>query len=454
MLRLHNEQLTIWDFALPEQVLELSKELKTIDELLDDEKFMRPFLSRWNIRIGRPTVPVETFLRLMYLKFRYEFGYETLVAEVSDSIKWRRFCRINLDATVPHSTTLIKLTQKYGEDIVEQLNEALVVKASQDKITRSRRLRTDTTVTESNIHYPTDAQLLADAIKSITRQAQSLRETAGSTMPKMIERCRSAKKRILEIGKTLKRRNHQAVEEVRKITDKLVDKAIETMTNAHQIMDKAEEALGEQMSNTTKRKIEKLDKVIVTADKIVNQTLKVNGGNTHISNRVISLHDPDARPIQKGKLKSPTEFGYKTEITENEDRIITDYKVHVGNPSDDSLLVETVKRHISKTGKVPYSIATDRGYSSGKNQKELTDLGIKRISMPKKGKKSKAQASHEKQRWFRRLQAWRAGGEGTISILKRKYGLGRSLSRGHQGVSTWVGFGILTYNLRRIAALI
>lgn len=146
-------------------------------------------------------------------------------------------------------------------------------------------------------------------------------------MPKMIERCRLAKKRILEIGKTLKRRNHQAVKDVRKITDKLVDKAIETMTNAHQIMDKAEEVLGEQMGK--KRKIEKLDKVIVTADKIANQTLKVNNGNTHISNRVISLHDPDARPIQKGKLKSPTEFGYKTEITENDDRIITDYKVHV-----------------------------------------------------------------------------------------------------------------------------
>lgn len=454
MLRLRNEQLTIWDFALPEQVLELSKELKTIGELLDDEKFMQPFLSHWNIRIGRPTVPVETYLRLMYLKFRYAFGYETLVAEVSDSIKWRRFCRINLDATVPHSTTLIKLTQKYGEEMVEQLNKALVVKASQDKITRNRRLRTDTTVTESNIHYPTDAQLLADAIQLITRQAQSLRDTVASTMPKMINRCRSAKKRILEIGKTLKRRNHQAVEDVRKITDQLVDKAIETMTNAHQIMDKAEEALGEQINNPTKRKIEKLDKVIITADNLVNQTLKVNRGNTHIPNRVISLHDPDARPIQKGKLKSPTEFGYKTEITENEDRIITDYKVHVGNPSDESLLVDTVKRHIGKTGKVPYSIATDRGYSSAKNQKELAALNIKRLSMPKKGKKSKTQALHEKQRWFRRLQAWRAGGEGTISILKRKYGLGRSLSRGHQGVSTWVGFGILAYNLRRIAALI
>jgi len=110
MLRLYNEQLTIWDYVLPEELLELSTELKAIDCLLDDERFIEPFLSRWNTRIGRPTVPVETYLCLMILKYRYSFGYETLVAEVSDSIKWRRFCRINLDRNVPHSTALIKLT--------------------------------------------------------------------------------------------------------------------------------------------------------------------------------------------------------------------------------------------------------------------------------------------------------------------------------------------------------
>jgi IS5 family transposase len=448
MLRLRNEQLTIWDYVLPEQVLELSQELKRIDEFLDDEKFMQLFLAHWNVLIGRPTVPVETYLRLMFLKFRYQFGYETLVAEVSDSIKWRRFCRINLDDVVPHSTTLIKLTQKYGENIIAELNEALVIKASREKISRSRKLRTDTTVTESNIHYPTDAHLLADSIRSITSQAKSLSKMTGTVLPKMRDRCRSAKKRILEIGKTLKRRNHEAVGEVRQITDKLINKAIETIANAHQLMDKAETDLGKQLNAAVKNKL------IVTADKIVTQTLKVNSGDTHIANRVISLFDPDARPIQKGKLKSPTEFGYKTEITENEDRIITDYKIHIGNPSDDSLLLDAVKRHIQKTGRTPYALSTDRGYSSSKNIKELEELKIKRIAIPKKGKKSKIQTAQEKQRWFRRLQAWRAGGEGTISILKRKYGLGKSLSRGYQGVSSWVGFGIFSYNLRRIAAFI
>ena len=454
MLRLYNEQLTIWDYVLPEQLLELNSELKAIDRLLDDERFMEPFLSRWNTRIGRPTIPVETYLRLMILKYRYGFGYETLVAEVSDSIKWRRFCRINLDDIVPHNTTLIKLTKKYGDEVIGELNKVLVVKASQEKIILNRNLRTDTTVTESNIHYPTDAQLLADSVKTITRKAKQLREKVDIAVPKMKNRYRSAKRRILEIGKTLKRRNHEAINEVRNIADKLVDQAIETIANAHQVMDKIEESLGDHISKSVKNDIAKLDQLISTADKIINQTLKVNHGQTRIPDRVISLHDPDARPIQKGKLKSPTEFGYKTEITENEDRVITDYKVHVGNPSDEKLLLNAVKRHIEATGRVPYGIATDRGYSSSKNESDLSNLGVKRVCLPKKGKKSQKRLSHEKQRWFKRLQAWRAGGEGTISILKRKYGLGKSLSRGHRGVSTWVGFGVLTYNLRRLAALI
>ena len=126
---------------------------------------------------------------------------------------------------------------------------------------------------------------------------------------------------------------------------------------------------------------------------------------------------------------------------------------HIGNPGDESLLLSTVRLHIEHTGRLPYAVATDRGYSSGKNEAALTELGIKRISIPTKGKKTQKRQTHERQRWFRRLQAWRAGGEGTISILKRKYGLGRSLLRGHRGVSIWVGFGILTYNLRRLAAM-
>ena len=179
----------------------------------------------------------------------------------------------------------------------------------------------------------------------------------------------------------------------------------------------------------------------------------MNHGKKHIPDRVISVFDPDARPIQKGKLRKPTEFGYKVEITENEDRVVTDFKVHIGNPSDDSLLIDTVKRHIDATGVIPDGVAADRGYSSKANEDDLKELGVKRVSIPKRGKKSATRIQEEKQSSFRKLQRFRAGGEGTISVLKRAYDLNRSLSRGHRATSTWVGFGIFAYNLKRIVAL-
>lgn len=382
---------------------------------------------------------------------------KVLVAEVSDSIQWRRFCRIPLDEAVPHSTTLIKLTKKYGNNTVQQLNDALVIKATRERLIRSQKLRIDTTVVQSNVHYPTDAQLLADGIKTITKKAKQIRkvlgEAAKEVIPVVTDRCRSTKKRILEIGKVLKRRSKEAVAEVREITGELADKAIQTVIETKEMLDQIEDRLAEKINQSVKNRIEQLDHFIRVTEKVIGQTLKVNQGETQIPERTVTLHDPDARPIRKGKLKSPTEFGYKLEITENEARIVTDFKVHIGNPSDEKLLLDAVKRHIEKTGTVPRAVATDRGFSSSGNEKGLAGLKVKQISIPKRGKKTAQRQAHEKQPWFRRLQRWRAGGEGTISVLKRKYGLGRSLSRGHENVSTWVGFGVLAYNLRRLATL-
>lgn len=206
MLKLRQAQLTMWDYFLPDELLHLNEELACIDAMLDDEVFMAPFMGRWNVKVGRPTVPVETFLRMMYLKNRYGFGYHTLEAEVRDSLQWRRFCRIALDQRVPDHSTLVKLNKKYGDDTVQELNKVLVAKATQEKIIRSRKLRVDTTVVESNIHYPTDAHLLADAIKTIAHKAKKIRNAVAGAGPTVVDRSRFAKKRILGIGKLLKRR--------------------------------------------------------------------------------------------------------------------------------------------------------------------------------------------------------------------------------------------------------
>src|SRR5215207_5734479 len=141
MLRTVGDQPTLWEAILPEELRRLPAELARVDVLLDDPAFFAPFTPFFDPRIGRPSTPTETYLRLMFLKFRYRLGFESLCREVSDSITWRRFCRIPLEGSVPHSTTLMKLTTRCGATAVEGLNEALLAKAAEAKLLRTNKIR-------------------------------------------------------------------------------------------------------------------------------------------------------------------------------------------------------------------------------------------------------------------------------------------------------------------------
>src|SRR5579863_10707026 len=167
MFRTIGDGPALWEASLPPELLQLPEELARVDVLLDDAAFFAPFAPHFHPVLGRPSTPIECYLRLMFLKFRYRLGYESLCAEVSDSISWRRFCRIPLDGKVPHPTTLMKLTTRCGDRAVAGLNEALLAKAAGAKLLRTSRLRADTTVVPANVCYPTDSGLLARAIRRI-----------------------------------------------------------------------------------------------------------------------------------------------------------------------------------------------------------------------------------------------------------------------------------------------
>src|SRR5262245_45658956 len=166
------DPVSLWESLLPGEVLRLPEELARVDALLDDPAFFAPFVPFFSVTPGRPSTQMEGSLRLMFLKFRYRLGYESLCAEVSDSITWRRFCRIPLDGKVPQPTTLMKLTTRCGETAVAGLNEALWAKAAGAKLLRTARVRADTTVIAANVVYPTDAGLLAKAVGKLVRAAR------------------------------------------------------------------------------------------------------------------------------------------------------------------------------------------------------------------------------------------------------------------------------------------
>ena len=348
MLVLKNGQMTVWDELLPKEVKALSEELQKIDEILDDQSFFEPFIERFNTKIGRPSIKVETYIRMMYLKHRYQLGYETLVKEVSDSISWRRFCRIDLTLKVPHDSTLIKLTHKYGPEIIDELNNLLLEKAKDQKLIRGRKLRVDTTVIESGIHYPNDAGLLHDSIKAITKKVKKIKESGAAKRVKFQDRTRSVKKKVLNIVKVSKRRTGDAINEIDKITEKIIKTTETALKEATNVLKNAKHKLwrdGENASSKTKHLVEDLKKHMKAVDQIVQQSKQVVSGNRSIPDRVVSIHDTDARPIKKGKPRNPTEFGYKLIIQETEGHVITGYGVYKGNPSDEALLAESLKKH-------------------------------------------------------------------------------------------------------------
>lgn len=456
MLRLKTEQPDFWEYLLPPEALRIGLQLEAIHQLLDEEVFLAPFRQRFPAKRGRYTIPMETYLRLMYLKRRYQLGYESLVEEVNDSVSWRRFCRISLSDRVPDASTLIKLTNGPCKGLEEELHREVVRELGKRKVLRGRKARTDTTVVEANIRYPTDAGLLADGVRTVTRTVKRLQALGAATGGKFRDVGRSVRRRLQHLSKGLKQKgtDRQTLRriltgEVLTITRRMVRRAKRAATAAAAWL----EGQGDQAPVRGKRLLVQLTTWLERTERVMWQTTCVLGGNSHIPDRLVSLFDPEARPIRKGKLKAPTEFGYKVVVTDEDRGFVTDYRVLVGNPPDGEQLVPAIKRHQATVGKAPREVAGDRGMASPANEAALEALGVVYCSLPKSGGRTAAERVKEKRSWFRRLQRFRAGGEGRISVLKRKYGWRRSLRRGLSGVESWVGWGAITHNLTKYGRL-
>jgi IS5 family transposase len=454
MLRLDNdnqEQPSLWESVLPPELFQMNEELTQVDKLLSDERFLTPFQQKFGTGMGRPTTAVATYLRMMYLKYRYQLGYEVLVKEVKDSFAWRRFCHLSLDNNVPDSTTLIKLTHKYGEETVKALNEALVLKLKESKVVRGKKLRIDTTVVESDIHYPTDTGLLNDGIKVITRVVTRLKKLVPSIGSRFVKHTRKAKKLYLRLMKVMKSRTGKDAKALQKTRHKLVKISEKVIADSQVVQ--AELELHEEKSSQVKALSWRLGEWIEAAEKVVQQTKEVIRGNRHLRRRLVSLFDIGARPIRKGKARTDTEFGRKVLIGETDHGIISTYEVLAENPADVTLLKDGVKGHRRLFRKRLKVVAGDRGLYSRANEDWLKDNGLRQVSIPARGKVSNERRQYQRQSWFKRLQRFRAGSEARISLLKRKFGLRRSLMRGDAGTKVWVGQSIFTHNLWQAARI-
>jgi IS5 family transposase len=477
VLRTIGDPVSLWESLLPEEVLRLPAELARVDALLGDPVFFAPFVPFFSLTAGRPSTPMECYLRMMFLKFRYRLGFESVCAEVSDSITWRRFCRIPIDGRVPHPTTLMKLTSRCGSAAVDGLNEALMAKAAEAKLLRTSRLRADTTVVPANVSYPTDSGLLAKAVRRIAATGRRIQAAGGAARTRTRDRSRAAGSRAHAIASKLRSRAAQAKDDkqaaVARGTGQLAKLAEQAAADARRLLASARRALRRADAKAAAlaaaglrdaaagRRRGRLRRAVDDLAELLNATRQIAvqarqrlaGTMPDGASRRVSLHDSDARPIAKGRLGKPVEFGYKAQVTDNDDGVILDYIVEQGNPADGPQLAPAIDRVIRRTGKRPRTVTADRSYGEQAVEDDLRDLGVRHVVIPRKGKPGKARQAAERRRAFRRTVKWRTGSEARVATLKRQYGWDRTRLDGTEGARIWTGHGVLAHNLVKISTL-
>ena len=460
MLTLFAEQPeSLWDEALPVEVRELPADLAALDGLLADPGLLGPILERFRrefretgrfvLTDGRPTIAMETYIRLMVLKQRYRWGYRSLVAEVSDSIHLRRFCRISLSERVPDESTVRKLTRRIGAETVNELTRVLIVRATRSKRFRARAVRIDSTVIEADVQYPTDAGLAAHGVRALAREGRKLAELIKERKRRVRDRSRSMGRTLRAVTRTIRRRSGEAKSEVLKLTSetgKLLEASIAETRRLAAIARRRARGRGARAKLKAAARLEELAD---RCEKVARQ-IKQRVAGEPINDRLVSLADPDARPIRKGKLGKPNEFGYVNqlcEVTENTRRgargLIVPAATAIGNPAEDTLLPQTVAE-LKRLGISPREVALDGGFNVGPTRDALEDLAPERVFI------SGRQQPGSK-RTQRRMQRYRTGAEGRISHLKRRYGMDRSRLKGDEGQQIWTGWAILAYNSDTLA---
>jgi transposase, IS5 family len=385
----------------------------------------------------------------MVLKQRYRWGYRSLVAEVSDSIHLRRFCRISLSERVPDESTVRKLTRRIGADTVNELTRVLIVQATRSKRFRARAVRIDSTVIEADVKYPTDSDLAAHGVRALAREGRKLAALVKERTRRVRDRSRAMGRTLRAVTRTIRRRSGEAKAEVLRQTEqtgKLLEKSVRESRRLAVIARRRARGRGAKAKLKAAARMEELAD---RCEKVARQITQRVAGEP-IKDRLVSLADPDARPIRKGKLGKPNEFGYVTqlaEVTENTKRgargLIVPSATAIGNPSEDTLLPHTVAE-LKRLGISPREVALDGGFNVGPTREALEDLAPERVFV------SGRQQPGSK-RTQRRMQRYRTGAEGRISHLKRRYGMDRSRLKGDQGQQIWTGWAILAYNADTLA---
>ena len=460
MIERWRAQRSFGDGLITAEVADLHEAwMQQADRVLDDPQIVAAVYDALAKRCpksrsrGRPGTPAEVVLRLLVLKHIRNWSYAVLEREVRANLVYRDFTRVGGGKT-PDAKTMGRWGVALGPAVIKQIHERMVQIARDNGVAPGRRMRIDTTVVETNIHYPTDSTLLGDGVRVLTRTMKRISKIAGPVGAKLRDRSRSVKFRLLEIARSARgkvpnrAKMAQAYGKLLDTTARVVGQAKRFAGEINDGVKRAAEARKQPVLEGLRAR---LDTMVPLVRQVMRQTkARIIAGDTHAEGKIVSVFEPTTEIIRKGKAGKPTEFGKMVKLQEAENQIVVEYEVYDRRPADADLLIPAIATHETKLGRVPHLVAADAGFYSAKNEAAAKAKGVKRVCIPNRSSKSQARKREQKKRWFRNGQKWRTGCEGRISVIKRRHGLNRSRYRGDDGMKRWVGLGVIADNLVNI----
>lgn len=456
MFRSVSGERSLWEAVLPAEVLMLPPVLAGADRWLTDPGLVEVFRPYFSADRGRRSIPMDTYVRMMFLKRRLRMGYERLCAEVGGSVTYRLFCGIGLTGSVPHHSTLKSITTRCGPDAVTRLNDVVVRTAAAGGEVDVSRVRTDTTFVDANVRHPRDSSLLGEAIRKLVGRSELLIDRLGLDD---VEIDTSAVDDLTRLQADLARwgrsRHADRVDEILVLTDEIADLAASVAAQATAVLTAARRVLPDRgwVPKGTRRAVNVVTKVLATVAALVHQaTQRARHRPVPASDKRVSLHDTDARPMRKGTTKHKgTQFAYTGEVTEDNGGLVVDHEIHIGQPPDADLIAPAVQRVTNRVGDTPAAVTADGTYGSVAARDSLTQAGVDCVAIKALGTPDSDQTDLEATTRFTECRRWRSGVEARISHLKRDHQWDRSRMSNLTGAQIWLGWGVFTHNITKLA---
>lgn len=404
-------------------------------------------------RRGAPALAANVTICVAVVRRLMSWSYRTTMQELNVSAGWRWVCQLYLEHT-PNFRTIQDREAKLKPKTIRLIHEVVVECGSRLGVTQAKKLRLDGSVTETNIHYPTDSGLLDDAARVLSRLVRGARKLlpphSAADKKCFRDRHRQAHHLARDINrlarskaKNTAKSSLKLYKELLAVVQALLTQVAEIQPRLRHLHDLSADGLNES-----------LDHYLPLVQRVIaqTQTRVLHGKPAAASAKVLSLFEPHTALICRGKAKpKDTEFGRKIWYAEVEGGLISEYRLLKGNPDEAPLLIPSLRYHCQIFGKPPEEVCGDRGLHSPNNEQQAHALGVQRISLPQPGYKTNRRRQHERQPWFRAAQRFRNGIEGRISQLRRARHLDRCLAHGEVGMERWIGWGVIANNLATIA---